>query len=122
MSTVSKNLSIPSEAAFKRQAELTRQALATFNTVCNLNTPGIVCLALLNLIDTTIAFNHYLSFLSHLLFLKILPFVYATIENFKCAYSTFDIPPDAAKIAGLEARVHGALKKAQSPLTGPHID
>ena len=67
MSTESKYLSIPSEAAFKRQAGLIHQALATFNTMCNLNVPGIV----------------------HLALLKIPPSVYVTIKIFKCAYPYF---------------------------------
>lgn len=114
-----------SESSFKNQVELAREALATFNTVRDLNAPGIVRSALNDLIDKTAAFNQYVPyFLSHPSFLEIPPAVFSSIENFRTSHPSFEIPPSFAKVSGLDARVRDALntKKVSPTPTGPRSD
>jgi hypothetical protein len=65
MSVTPSNISImPSESSLKKQTELVREALKTFNAVQSLNSPGLIKTALNELLDVTAHFSIFLLSLS----------------------------------------------------------
>jgi hypothetical protein len=123
---------MPSEASFKKQAELAREALTNFNTIRQLKAPGLIKTALLELVETTVrllllsfilrlthiskvAFNNFVPFfVSHVLFQEIPPAVHTAIEDFVSKNPDFEMPPLTHKIAGLDARVKDSLVNQNS--------
>ena len=118
-------LIMPSENAFKKQAELASEALKAFVAVQNLKSTVIVKAAMTELIDATVGFNTFVPFfVSHPLFQEIPPAVNTVLEKFSIKNPNFDMPPGIAKIAGLDARVRDTMtKKGQSlyPLFFPRF-
>ena len=124
----------PSEDAFKKQAELARQALKNFNAIRSLDAPGPIRTALYELVPATvsslfftfpacetyvslqIAFNNFVAFSSHPLFQEIIPAVYAAIQDFTAKHPNFDFPTLTYLIKGLDARARGSVnsKKGMS--------
>lgn len=122
---------MPSDSAFKKQAEIAREALTTFNTIRTLNAPGPIKTALEELVTATvrfffnfstvwkiinwfslsqIAFNNFVPFfVTHPLFQEIPPAVHLAIEDFIAKHPGFDMPASTPRIAGLDARVKDSL-------------
>jgi hypothetical protein len=148
MPIVPANISVmPSETAFKKQAELAREALTNFNTIRQLKAPGLIKTALSELVEATVcsipfifyfdansfskaSFNNFVPyFVSHVLFQEIPPAVHIAIEDFISKNPDVEMPPLTHKIAGLNARVKDFLanphpKKGMisfSPLVFSHL-
>lgn len=103
---------VPSEPAFKKQAETAQDALKNFTAVQSFKSTAVVKAALNDLVDSTVAFNHFApSFVSHPLFQEIPPAVFHVLEKFIHKNPNFDMPPDYAKVVGLDARVRDFLTK-----------
>jgi hypothetical protein len=103
---------MPSENAFKKQAELASDALKAFVSVQHVKSTVIIKAAMVDLIDATVAFNTFVPFfVSHALFQEIPPAVHAVLEKFSIKNPTFEMQPGIAKIAGLAARARDALTK-----------
>jgi len=49
----------PSDAAFKKQADTTREALKNFNAISILNAPGPIKIALEELVNATVHFIYF---------------------------------------------------------------
>ena len=117
---------MPTEVAFKKQAEVACKALQNFNTVKMLNALSLIKTALTELVKATIpshsfsmntltfqnqvAFNHFVFFfISHALFQDLVPTIHNTLEDFKGKHPDIKMPPFAFKITGLKARVKDSL-------------
>ena len=106
-------LIMPSENAFKKQAEAASEALKAFVAVQNLKSTIIIKAAMTELINATVGFNAFVPFfVSHALFQEIPPAVHTVLEKFSIKNSSFDMLPGIAKIAGLDARARDAMMTA----------
>jgi hypothetical protein len=102
----------PSKLAFKKQAKLAQDALKNFTAVQSFKLTAVVKAALDDLVNSTVAFNHFApSFVSHALFQEIPPAVFHVLEKFIHKNLNFNMPSDYAKIVGLDARVRDFLSK-----------
>jgi hypothetical protein len=112
---------MPSESAFKKQADAASDALKTFTAVRDSKSLIIVKAAIAELIDATVGFNNFVPFfVSHALFQEIPPAVFNVLEEFSNKNPKFDMPSAFAKVAGLDARVKDSIavakgKKGVSP-------
>ena len=107
-------LIMPSENAFKKQAEAASEALKAFVAVQNLKSTIIVKAAMTELVDATVGFNAFIPFfVSHALFQEIPPTVHTVLEKFSIENPSFDMPPGIAKIAGLNARARDTMMTAK---------
>ena len=100
---------MPSESSFKRQAELAQEALKTFTAVRSMKSTTVVTAAITELIDATVAFNHFVPFfVNHSLFQEIPSAVLKAFEDFIKTNPDFDMPAGIGKISGLDARARDA--------------
>ena len=109
---------MPSESSFKKQAALVQDLLKNFTAVQYLKSTVVLKAAISELIDSTIAFNHFIPFfLAHPLFQEIPPAVFHVLEKFLHKNPNFDMPSGYAKIVKLDARVRDSLtpSKGMSP-------
>ena len=115
---------MPSENAFKDQAEIASNALKTFVAVQHSASTFIVKAAVNELIDATIAFNNFVPFfVSHPLFQEIPPAVFNTLEQFANKHPNFEMPSTIARVAGLDARVKNSmsLSSAKKGMPSPFL-
>ena len=106
---------MPSENAFKKQAEAASDALKTFTAIRDSKSLIIVKAAIAELIDATIRFNNYVPFfVSHPLFQEIPPAVFNVLEEFSNKNPKFNMPSSFAKVVGLDARVKDSIAVAAS--------
>jgi hypothetical protein len=113
-------ITMPSESAFKKQAEIASDALKTFTAVQNSSSPTIVKAAVTELIDATIEFNNFVPFfVPHALFQEIPPAVFNVLENFSKKHPNFAMPSAIAKVAGLDARVKDSISIAKAKKGNP---
>ena len=109
---------MPSENAFKKQADVAADALKSFVAVQNLKSTVIVKAAMTEMIEATIGFNTFVPFfVAHPLFQEIPPAVHTVLEKFSIKNPTFDMPPGIAKVAGLDARARDAIITAKRGTT-----
>src|SRR5277367_5290977 len=108
------NISImPSESAFKKQADIAGDALKTFTAVRDSKSLIIIRAAISELIDATVAFNNYVPFfVSHPLFQEIPPAVFTVLEDFSKKNPKFDMPSTFINVAGLDARAKDSIAAA----------
>lgn len=105
-------INMPSESSFKKQAELAQDALKNFTAVQSLKSTALIKAAIDDLIDSTVAFNHFVPFfVSHPLFQEIPPAVLHVLEKYIHKNPNFDMPSDYAKVVGLDARVRDSLSQ-----------
>jgi hypothetical protein len=110
---------MPSESAFKKQAEVASDALKTFTAVQHSSSTMVVKAAVTELIDSTADFNNFVPFfVGHALFQEIPPAVFNTLETFANKNPNFVMPSGIARIAGLDARVKDYLALSKSKKTG----
>ena len=102
-------IKMPSESAFKRQADIANDALKTFLSVQNSKSNMIVKAAVDELIDATVAFNDFIFFLAHPLFQEIPPAVFLSLEQFANKHPNFEMPSAIARVGGLDARVKNSI-------------
>ena len=101
---------MPSESSFKKQVALAQDALKNFTAVQSLKSTAVLKAAISELIDSTIAFNHFIPFfLSHPLFQEISPAVLHVLEKFIHKNPNFDMPSGYSKIVSLDARIRDSL-------------
>jgi len=115
---ISPHRKMPSESSFKKQAALVQDLLKNFTAVQHLKSTLVLKAAISELIDSTIAFNHFIPFfLAHPLFQEIPPAVFHVLEKFLHKNPNFDMPSGYAKIVKLDARVRDSLtpSKGTSP-------
>ena len=101
---------MPSESSFKKQAALAQDSLKNFTAVQSMKSTVVLKAAISELIDSTIAFNHFLPlFLSHPLFQEIPSAVFHVLEKFIHKNPNFDMPSGYSKVVSLDARVRDSL-------------
>ncbi|KAF8806936.1 hypothetical protein BYT27DRAFT_7256942 [Phlegmacium glaucopus] len=97
---------MPTEIAFKKHAEETREALKNFNAIRILKAPDLTNFAL----NTLVGFNDFVpGFISNPLFQEIPPVVQNTINDFCTKNPGVPLPELTHRIAGLVARIKDSL-------------
>lgn len=107
------NISImPSESSFKKHVDAAREALKNFNTVKTFKSSVVTRAAMVELIDVTVAFNHYVPFfLKEPAFQEIPTAVYSVLEEYSSSNPSFVMPTLYSKVAALDARVKDFVLK-----------
>jgi hypothetical protein len=112
-------IKMPSESAFKKQAEVANEALKTFTAVQNSSSAMVIKAAVSELVDATAEFNNFVPFfVGHALFQEIPPAVFNTLETFANKNPNFVMPSGIARIAGLDARVKDYLALSKNKKAG----
>lgn len=106
---------MPSESSFKKHAEAVRDALKNFSTIRNLKAPALINTAVVELIDSTIAFNPFIPFfMSHDLFQELVPAVFNVLNDFATDNPAFMMPKSMDKVSVLNNRVRGSFTQTSS--------
>lgn len=147
MSITPSNISVmPSESSLKKQTEIVREALKSFNTIQSLNSPGLLKTALNELLDATVffhmpsfrcslfnpapqvLFHNYIPFFnSHPLFQEIPPAVCSAVDDFVSKNPNFEVPVQFQKVIALDTKIKDVLnanfpKRAGSVPSAPRSD
>lgn len=104
-------INMPSESSFKQQAEAVRAALGVFNAIKGVDAPKAVKAAFDELVIGAADFQRFAPFfVTHALFLELLPATHLSLEEFLAKNPGFEKPPAYSKIAVLNARIKESLQ------------
>jgi hypothetical protein len=101
----------PLETSFRKQVEIVRDALTSFNLLLPNKSSTAFNAALADVVNAALGLNNFIFFISNPLFQEIVPAVHQAIEDFRIANPNFKFPASTFMLTGLHARVQDAIVK-----------
>jgi hypothetical protein len=103
---------MPSESSFKKQVDLARDALKNFNTVKAFKSTVVARAAMIELLDSTVAFNNFIPFfLKDPAFQELPMAVHTVLEEYSSNNPHFVMPASFSKVVALNTRVKDFILK-----------